>query len=157
MLPLHTTTVCAQWALEGRIGYMIARGKTTVADIHALNGAANTMFETGIAPVHIIVDLSRLGRPVLDFEAILSDFRMEFSSKTGTVVLVKANHVLMLMLNLLFRLINHRLHAADTLQGALDYLYAADPTLPTPRLTPDELRATTCGCVLHAVTNGHPG
>ncbi len=119
----------SQWLEENRIVYTQLIGQLSSAEALEMSAAHENFLKTGSAPVHIVVDLTRM-------EAIPTNLKQNLSMGSylrdpalGWVVLIGANVVVNFMLSVLSQAFHIRYARRESVDDALNFLRTNDPTL----------------------------
>lgn len=123
--------VANQWLVVGRVLHARVWGEPTAADAYAMNAEMLQMISAdGVAPVHVIVDLTDLVRLPSDVREIMSGMRIEQPEKSGWTVVVSRSAIARFVAALTAQFLRQKVRAVSELDAALTFLWSSDSTLP---------------------------
>jgi hypothetical protein len=123
------------WVVQGRVVLEKAFGDVTIEELVRFNAEVTTLIaEQGIAPVHVIVDLTNVGKYPSSLKDIMSTMRQRVPDKVGWMLVVTQNPIMRFVASIIFQLARLRVRMFQTIQEALDFLKENDDSLPPDNL-----------------------
>jgi hypothetical protein len=119
-----------QWYIEGRVILEEAFGDVTIEELVRFNAEVTTLIaEKGIAPVHVIVDLSKVEKYPPSLREVLSTMRQKAPEKVGWMLIVTENPIMRFVASMVFQIARLKLRTFSTLAQAKVFLAEMDETV----------------------------
>jgi hypothetical protein len=123
-----------EWYVEGRVILEEAYGDVTIDELIRFNAEVTQLIvEKGIAPVHVIVDLTKVEKYPPSLREVLGTMRQKHPEKVGWMLIVTENPVLRFVASTIFQLARLKLRTFTTLQQAKGFLAEMDETVAMVR------------------------
>jgi hypothetical protein len=119
-----------QWYVEGRVILEEAFGDVTIEELVRFNAEVTTLIaEKGVAPVHVIVDLSKVEKYPSSLREVLSTMRQKAPEKVGWMLIVTESPVMRFVASMVFQIARLKLRTFSTLAQAKVFLAEMDETV----------------------------
>ncbi|MBI1258539.1 MAG: hypothetical protein GC204_13810 [Chloroflexi bacterium] len=123
-----------QWYVEGRVILEEAFGDVTMEELVRFNAEVTTLIaEEGVAPVHVIVDLSKVEKYPPSLREVLSTMRQKAPEKVGWMLIVTESPILRFVASTVFQIAHLKLRTFATLPQAKTFLAEMDDTVAMSR------------------------
>jgi hypothetical protein len=111
-----------------------AFGDVTIEELVRFNAEVTTLIaEKGIAPVHVIVDLSKVEKYPPSLREVLSTMRQKAPEKVGWMLIVTESPIMRFVASMVFQIARLKLRTFSTLAQAKVFLAEMDETVKTIR------------------------
>ena len=118
------------WYLPKRIIHIHILGEMELSEVEAMSHAAFALMEEGIAPVHILMDDAKGGRPPLSLKELKSRLEITQHASIGWIVGIgDADPVAKFLIPLLMKLVKLQYVRVKTIEEALEVLRKQDMSL----------------------------
>ena len=118
------------WYLPKRVLHIHLLAEQSLSDLEALSWQTAPMIEEGIAPVHVLLDDAKGGRPPISLKEIQSRLDIITHPSIGWVVGVgEVDAVAKFMVPLLMKIVKVSYVRVATIEEALVFLSKHDPQL----------------------------
>ena len=119
-----------QWYVEGRVILEEAFGDVTVEELIRFNAEVTTLIvDQGIAPVHVIVDLTKVEKYPSSLREVLGTMRQKHPEKVGWMLVVTESPIMRFVASTVFQIARLKLRTFATLQQAKGFLAEIDETV----------------------------
>jgi len=119
-----------EWYVPKRLILEKAFGDVTMEELLRFNAEVTKLIaDEGVTPVHVIADLSKVGRYPSSLRDILGTMRQNNPEKMGWMVVVTENPMMRFVASIIFQIARLRLRMFPTMQQALAFLAETDETL----------------------------
>src|SRR4051794_38985593 len=119
-----------EWYVEGRVILEEAYGDVTIDELIRFNAEVTQLIvEKGIAPVHVIVDLTKVEKYPPSLREVLGTMRQKHPEKVGWMLIVTENPVLRFVASMVFQIARLKLRTFSTLAQAKVFLAEMDETV----------------------------
>lgn len=123
--------VSNEWQVQGRIVLMRFREELTAAEVIAANEELQHWIGgEGIAPVHVIADLSDVTRLPANIRELMGKMRVDHPEKSGWTVVISSSPMARFIATVTAQVLHQKVRAASSQAEAWRYLWRIDPTLP---------------------------
>lgn len=117
---------------EGRICLVTLTGDMSVEELITLNDEITAYLHQGTPPVHVYIDIFKMGRPVTRVTPIKSAMKFISDPALGWVLVVGGNAFLNVIVSVLTQITGTRSRALATHEAAMALLMQEDSTLVSP-------------------------
>src|SRR5690349_20430723 len=108
-----------EWYVEGRVILEEAYGDVTVEELVSFNAEVTSLIANeGIAPVHVIVDLSKVEKYPSSLREVLGTMRQKNPEKVGWMLIVTESPIMRFIASTIFQIARLRLRTFSTLAQA---------------------------------------
>lgn len=129
------------WLVEDRVILVENAGVITLEDLQAIDAQVRIFANAGQAPIHILSDIRYLDKVPFNFSAMRQNMEAASDPKVGWIVEINSrNPIIRRVTALLARIMRVRLVQLATIDEAIAYLAAQDPTISR-----DTVRELTTG------------
>jgi SepF-like predicted cell division protein (DUF552 family) len=119
-----------QWYVEGRVILEEAFGDVTIEELVRFNAEVTALIvNEGIAPVHVIVDLSKVEKYPSSLREVLGTMRQKNPEKVGWMMIVTESPVMRFVASTVFQLARLKLRTFATMQQAKMFLAEIDESV----------------------------
>ena len=119
-----------QWYVEGRVILEEAFGDVTMEELVRFNAEVTTLIaEQGVAPVHVIVDLSKVEKYPPSLREVLSTMRQKAPEKVGWMLIVTESPIMRFVASTVFQIARLKLRTFATLPQAKTFLTDMDDSV----------------------------
>jgi hypothetical protein len=121
------------WYCENRVIYLQFKDVITIEELAAVIDFAVQGVRTGIAPVHLIVDIQdvkAIPSNVLEIKKVIPPMTKEQSDQTGWILLIGMNPLINTIVSMITQLLSTRYRNFKYVKLALQFLAQQDETLP---------------------------
>jgi hypothetical protein len=118
-----------EWLQDKRIIHEILIGQLDLNSSMAAAAETEKMLKEGIAPVHLIVDVTQMDKGLTNIRSVNSVNDYMKDPKLGWVVVVGANTVVKFISSIVSQVTRFRLSNANTVADAVAFLKKQDPSL----------------------------
>jgi len=119
-----------EWYIEGRVVFEEAYGDVTVDELVRFNAEVTALINNeGIAPVHVIVDLSKVEKYPSSLREVLGTMRQKNPDKVGWMLIVTESPILRFVASTIFQIAHLKLRTFSNLQQAKGFLAEMDDTV----------------------------
>lgn len=119
------------WLVHGRVLVAEFTGDVSGSHVRTVNLDMQAMIgEAGIAPVHVIVDMTRVERLPTNLRDVMGSMRVDYPEKSGWTVVVSGSSVARFVAAITAQFLRQRVRSVPTLDDAYRFLWTADATLP---------------------------
>lgn len=125
-----------EWLSFPRILYIDLYGDLTLEDIESFSNDTIQYIEEGKAPVHIIIDDSKVGKPPIRLNSLKQSLRYAQHPSLGWHVAIgDVNPVVNYVAPMIMKIFGVNFLRRKTKENALDFLYRQDSTLKVKDLS----------------------
>lgn len=118
------------WYIPQRIIHIHLLGELDLNAVGAMAKAINHMMQEGVAPVHILLDDAKGGRPPISLTQLKSQLEIAKSPLMGWIVGVgETDPVAKFLIPLLANIMNVHYSRVATIEDAIDFLVKQDMSL----------------------------
>lgn len=119
------------WLVTGRVLVAEFSGEVTGSEARAVNAGMQAMIgEEGIAPVHVIVDMTRVERLPANLRDVMSGMRVDYPEKSGWTVVVSGSAIARFVAAITAQVLRQKVRSVSDVEDAYRFLWTADKTLP---------------------------
>ena len=118
-----------EWKIPNRLIYIVISGDISAADIKESDERLHQMIESGEAPVHIMADLSQIGKVNVHPRDAIKHTSYVNHPKFGRVTIVGASALVKFFVTVVRSVAPTKFDTANDLQAGMDKLFSRDETL----------------------------
>ena len=119
-----------QWYIEKRVILEEAFGNVTIEELVQFNAEVTALIANeGIAPVHVIVDLTKVEKYPSSLREVLGTMRQKNPEKVGWMMVVTESPIMRFVASTIFQIARLKLRTFSTLQQAKGFLAEMDETV----------------------------
>jgi hypothetical protein len=118
------------WYLPKRVIHVHILGMLELSDVEAMSQAVAAFMEEGTAPVHILLDDAKGGRPPISLKEMQARMEIANHPSIGWIVGVgEADPVAKFLIPLLMKIVNMKYTRVATIEDGLNFLAKQDASL----------------------------
>jgi anti-anti-sigma regulatory factor len=119
------------WLVRGRVLIAQFVGDVSASEARTVNADMQRMIGAdGIAPVHVIVDMTHVSHVPTNVRDVMSGMRVDYPEKSGWTVIVSRSPVARFVAAVVAQILRQKVRSVPDLDSAYQFLWTADPTLP---------------------------
>lgn len=118
-----------EWLVERRLVRLEIFGSISFDELRAISASIVEQCDTGIAPVHSVIDVRGVDHYPKNLTELASAFKTKPSSKLGWIMLITDNTLIRFLGSVIIQLSGQRFSAFADYPAALTYLARRDDTL----------------------------
>jgi len=119
-----------QWYVEHRVILEEAYGNVMIEELIQFNAEVTDLIvDQGIAPVHVIVDLTKVEKYPPSLREVLGTMRQKSPEKVGWMLIVTENPIMRFVASTVFQIARLKLRTFATMPQAKGFLAEMDETV----------------------------
>jgi hypothetical protein len=124
-------SVSVTWKIENRLIFVDFKDSVTIEHIEHASHMVTQYIRSGQKPVHVLVDMEGVERYPHEFGKLAGAIPHLAENNLGKTILVRKNdRLVQLMISVIRHAVQIDLRMFDSIDKAMEFLQAADPTLP---------------------------
>lgn len=117
------------WEIERRVIWVSGFGNFDMDDARAINAGIINYLDAGTAPVHVLVDLSKVEQVPHDFIQLKNNQSYMEHPKTGWLIMFGADRMLTFLATLVTQMMRSKIRFLRTEEEARAFLAEVEPEL----------------------------
>lgn len=119
------------WMVQQRLMHIELFGNMTLDELRAVAQESIAYTQAGIAPVHAVIDQSRVERVPISLSTLVNSMTIGVQPNSGVSVLVGGSRFTRYITQMLYQLVRLDMRQAEDIDQAIAVLQRLDETLPT--------------------------